>query len=214
MENRMVCHFILASGSPRRKEMIEWLGFPFRIKTLPIDEVSSLEHPSDKAMDIAEKKCLALKTWLKEERVERAIVLAADTIVSKDGHCFGKPKDEEEARKTLKTLSGATHSVYTGVALGLWEADSGFSKMNTFFEGTKVEFYSITKDLMDLYISSGEHKDKAGAYGIQGQALTFVKGITGSYSNVVGLPLSEVIQEIKKLLPKEFKEEELKDLFS
>ena len=214
MENSVSRHFILASGSPRRKEMLEWLGFPFTIKTFPIDEVSSHDHPGDKAIDIAEKKCSALKSWLHDEKVESAIVLAADTIVSKDGQCFGKPVSEDEARKTLSFLSGTTHAVYTGVALGFWEIDAGFTKMKTFWEETTVEFYPIAHDLMDQYIDSGEYKDKAGAYGIQGQALTFIKGIIGSYSNVVGLPLSEVVQEIKKLLSEESKDQRLKDLFS
>ena len=208
------CCFVLASGSPRRREMVEWLGFPFTIKTLPVEEVSSYDHPSEKAMDIAEKKCFALNGWLEGEKFDRVVVLAADTIVSKEGHCFGKPKSEEEARKTLGTLSGVTHLVYTGVSLGFWERGSGFTKTKTFFEETKVEFYPITKDLLDLYINSEEYKDKAGAYGIQGQALTFIKGITGSYSNVVGLPLSETLQEIKKLLPSECKDKNLKSLFS
>lgn len=214
MESNSSCQFVLASGSPRRREMLEWLGFPFTVKTLPIDEKSSLDHPGDKAVDIAEKKCVALKSWLHAEKLDYALILAADTIVSKDGQCFGKPVNEEEARKTLSFLSGKTHSVYTGVALGFWEKGTGFKKMKTFYEETKVEFYPIALDLMDQYIKSGEHKDKAGAYGIQGQALTFIKGIVGSYSNVVGLPLSEVVQEIKELLLKKPGDQSLKDLFS
>ena len=214
MENNTSCQFILASGSPRRREMLEWLGFPFTVKTIPIDEKSSRDHPGDKAVDIAEKKCSALESWLHAEEVDCALVLAADTIVSKDGQCFGKPVNKEEAIKTLSFLSGTTHAVYTGVALGFWEKGKGFKKMKTFYEETKVEFYSIPEDLMDHYIKSGEYKDKAGAYGIQGQALTFIKGIVGSYSNVVGLPLSEVVQEIKELLLKESGDQNLKDLFS
>ena len=214
MESSMSRHFILASGSPRRREMLEWLGFPFKIKTFPIDEISSHDHPGDKAVDIAEKKCLALKDWLHAEKVEHALVLAADTIVSKEGQCFGKPSNEEEARKTLRFLSGKTHAVYTGVALGFWEKGPGFTKIKKFYEETKVEFYPIAEDLMDQYIKSGEYKDKAGGYGIQGQALTFIKGIIGSYSNVVGLPLSEVVQEIKTSLSKESEGQGLKDFFS
>ena len=214
MGSNNMYHFVLASGSPRRKEMLGWLGFPFTIKTCPIDEVSDYGHPRDKAMDIAEKKCSALQSWLRDEKLEAAFVLAADTIVSKEGQCFGKPRSEKEARKTLSFLSGKTHEVYTGVALGFWEMGSGFTKMKKFCEETKVEFYDITEDLMDQYIESGEYNDKAGAYGIQGQALTFIKGIVGSYSNVVGLPLSEVVQEIKKLLPIEYKDRSLKSLFS
>ena len=121
MGNSTSCRFVLASGSPRRKEMVEWLDIPFSIKTIPIEEVSSCEHPREKAMDIAEKKCFALRSWLEDEKLERAVVLGADTMVSKGELCFGKPGNEDEARKTLGILSGTTHAVYTGVFSGLWK---------------------------------------------------------------------------------------------
>ena len=196
--------FFLASGSPRRKEMIDWLGIPYSIRTTAIDESSSIEDPALKSEDIAKQKGFGLCELLIKESKNDFLVLAADTIVSREGLCFGKPSDEDEARKTLGALSGKSHQVFTGVYLGLY--DQGKLKEETFHCETEVEFHHITSDLMDLYIKCGEYKDKAGSYGIQGQALTFIKSIKGSYSNVVGLPLSEVILKINGLLSGNFKD--------
>lgn len=193
--------FILASKSPRRKDMISWLGIPYSIRTTEIDEVSLAEDPASKAKDIARKKGLALcEILMNESTTPSFLVLAADTIVSKGTKYFGKPKDESEARETLTFLSGQIHQVYTGVYLGLYQKGDKGLKEATFHCKTDVEFYETTKDLIELYLESGEYKDKAGSYGIQGKALTFIKGIEGSYSNVVGLPLAEVILKIKELL--------------
>jgi septum formation protein len=192
--------FILASKSPRRKEMVSWLGIPYSIRTADIDEVSLLENPGLKSEDIAKKKGLALCEMLMNDSATPSfLVLAADTIVSIGSQYFGKPKSESEARETLKFLSGKTHQVHTGVYLGLYQKGDHGIREATFHCKTNVEFYETTKDLIALYLESGEYKDKAGSYGIQGKALTFIKEIQGSYSNVVGLPLAEVILKIKEL---------------
>jgi septum formation protein len=196
--------FILASGSPRRKEMIDWLGIPYTVRTASIDETSSIEDPALKSKDIAKKKGATICEILAKESKGPFLVLAADTIVSRKGQCFGKPLHENDARETLGALSGKSHQVFTGVYLGLYDKEG--LKEETFHCETEVEFHQITSELMDLYIKSGEHKDKAGSYGIQGQALTFIKSIKGSYSNVVGLPLAEVILKIKGLLPGSFED--------
>ena len=194
------CSFILASKSPRRKEMVSWLGIPYSIRTADVDEVSLIEDPALKSEDIAKKKGVALCEMLMNESTTPSfLVLAADTIVSIGPQYFGKPKNESEARETLKFLSGQIHQVHTGVYLGLYQKGDKGIREATFHCKTHVEFYETTKDLIELYLESGEYKDKAGSYGIQGKALTFIKGIQGSYSNVVGLPLAEVILKIKEL---------------
>lgn len=144
-------------------------------------------------MDLAEAKALAVVDTL---HLGTNLVVGADTIVVLDGRVLGKPSGPEEARKMLTQLSGRSHQVLTGVCLLLGE------KKRVFFSETIVTFHKISKDLLEAYIATGESLDKAGAYGIQGAALSFVSSIQGSYSNVVGLPVDEVLIAIKDILGK------------
>lgn len=177
----MTEEIILASQSPRRRELLDMLGFKKLIIIPPdIDEVLSDRLPPGEAVsDIALKKALSIKSRAGDNR----LIIAADTIVVLDGRILGKPSDKAEAADMLRSLSGRTHVVYTGVAL----LKDGRELKD--FEATKVSFRQISEKEIDFYIASGEPMDKAGAYGAQGIGALFINGIEGDFFNVVGLPL-------------------------
>ncbi|GAE27673.1 septum formation protein Maf [Halalkalibacter wakoensis JCM 9140] len=180
--------FILASGSPRRKELLEQAHIPFSIQTSTIEEtVEEGLAPAEVVQQLAKQK--AEDVWSTHQE---SIVLGSDTVVAFGEQLLGKPKDEGEARATLQMLSGQTHSVYTGVAICSAEGTI------TFYEKTDVEFYPLTDDEISMYIRSHEPFDKAGSYGIQGFGAFMVKRIVGDYFAVVGLPLARTIRELKK----------------
>lgn len=180
-------NLVLASKSPRRSEILKNAGIDFTIRVADADEtIPAGTNPQDAVVFLAARKALAV------ERAEDETVLGADTIVVLDGKILGKPKDREDAFNMLRSLSGRVHSVFTGVcAVG-----NGISL--TFAEETKVEFYSLTDDEINEYLDTDEPYDKAGAYGIQGIASKFIRGIEGDYFNVVGLPISSVYKKIIK----------------
>lgn len=188
-----VCRLVLASGSPRRRELLALLGVPFDVvvSRVPEGRPKPDECPSDWAARLARKK--AREVWRKLAD-PTAVVLGADTIVvaTVDGRqvVLGKPVGPSEARRMLRALSGATHTVYTGLALITGPAcehhESGGSP------GTGVVFCTITDMEIEAYLATGEPFDKAGAYGIQGGAAAFVQQVVGDYYNVVGLPLERV----------------------
>lgn len=195
---------ILASGSPRRKELLSYLNIPFEIVTSHVSEDFDLSaKPSDIAMDLAKRKAVAVKELMSGP----AVILAADTIVILNGEILNKPQNELEAKKMLLKLSGKEHSVITGVSLllkGVKELPTN-KKESFFFCESKVIFEQIDSDLLKDYLKTGESLDKAGAYGIQGASLPFVKEIYGSYSNIVGLPINQVYQKMKILLGNDLK---------
>lgn len=173
---------ILASGSPRRRELLGNLGLKFDIMVDNSDEkFFAGEHPKDTVMRLALQKAQNVADKIEDA----AIVIGADTVVSIDGKILGKPKDEEEAGLMLKQLSGRKHTVYTGVAAV--NNATGF-KVNE-FEATDVKFRELSEDEINSYVKSGEPMDKAGAYGIQNLGALLVEGIDGDYFNVVGLPI-------------------------
>lgn len=181
---------ILASESPRRKELLGKLGVPFQaMKSNVIENVGSAPdnvHEYVIALAIQKSKAIA-------ENHTESTVIGADTIVSLDGKIFPKPKDKTEAKQFLQMLSGQTHSVITAVAV----ADQG--EMHSFSSETKVTFYELDDDIMNAYIETGDCFDKAGAYGIQSGGMLFVREISGDYYSVMGLPiahLSRVLQRI------------------
>ena len=183
---------ILASGSPRRREMLAALGYEFDVFTANFDESSvSLAQPAEGVKQLALGKAEAARAAF-NGTAENTVFLGADTIVALDDVCLGKPSSEAEAHEMLRSLSGKTHSVFTGVALVSDE------KSEVFVSETKVAFYDISDEEIDAYIASGEPMDKAGSYGIQGLGGVFVKGISGDYQTVVGLPLSETYRMLKK----------------
>lgn len=184
---------ILGSQSPRRKELLKATFLDFEIMPSDVEEITSETQPDLFAMDLAKLK--GEDVFKKSIGIyENPFVLSSDTIVVVDDKILGKPKDEKEAKEMLKTLSGRSHDVITAVYLKSHKLESLFNIK------TKVYFDEIEDSHMDRYIKTGEPMDKAGSYGIQAMGLSFVNKIEGSYSNVVGLPVNEVLKEIKKLI--------------
>ncbi|PID62104.1 MAG: hypothetical protein CSB44_05040 [Gammaproteobacteria bacterium] len=177
---------VLASASPRRRELLEQVGLTPRIRPASIDErLVAGETPRDLVSRLAVEKCVAAG----EMSDAREIVLAADTVIDRDGEVLGKPADEEDAVLMLLSLSGRRHEVHSGVCVR--HVARGFAEW--IVVTTKVQFADITLAEARRYAASGEPLGKAGAYAIQGRGARFVAGIEGSYSNVVGLPLFETL---------------------
>lgn len=177
---------ILASSSPRRKELMKWIVPEFDIIPSNFDE-SSIHEPDPKKLVciLAQKK--AQNVYERNAQKEQDIVIGCDTVVaSPDNEVFGIPKDRQEAEKMLCSLSGRTHQVFSGVCI----LNAGRERV--FYEQTEVSFREITPDELEWYLNTGESLDKAGAYGIQGYAGVFISGINGDYNNVVGLPVSKL----------------------
>ena len=193
---------ILASSSPRRRELMAQAGFAFEVLVSEADETIETETPGEIVEVLSERKAAAVAEEIKRQGFaeESVLLVGADTMVAIDGKKLGKPKDEKGAEEMLEELSGRTHQVYTGVTLiRLRKAENGsiLQESRTFSEGTDVSFYPLTKEEIRSYIATGEPMDKAGAYGIQGKAAVFVKEIKGDYNNVVGLPIARLYQELK-----------------
>jgi len=189
---------ILASGSPRRKELLSQAGIPFTVVKSDCDEASDIQEPAAYVEDLSLRKAEDVYTKLGADYAESFLILAADTIVSYGGEILGKPEDTAEAMDMLGLLSDRTHQVFTGVTI--LQIMHGDKKAVTFSERTDVTFYPMTRIEIKNYIATGDPLDKAGAYGIQGPCAIHIKEIKGDYNNVVGLPLSRVYQELKKLL--------------
>ncbi len=187
--------FILASSSPRRKELIGHLNIPFEIIPSYADEVSLSKTPQSFCQDISRLKGSDVYSKLKES-YPHLVVVSSDTIVYLDGEILGKPKNSMDAENMLSKLSNKTHIVFTAVTVYLKSMDREHSF--EFYQETKVSFGRITQDLMEQYLKTNESLDKAGAYGIQGGALSFIESIQGSYSNVVGFPLSDFYVMMEK----------------
>lgn len=179
---------VLASSSPRRKELLQTAGIDFEIDVEGVDEVPQGDTPEEKVCSIAAQKCRPVAARRFDD-----CVIGADTVVSVDGDILGKPHNREDAKNMLRRLSGREHTVYTGVCI------SAHGKETVFSEATKVKFFDLTDKEIADYVLSGEPMDKAGAYGIQGLGCTLVEGIGGDYFNVVGLPVARVVREIKKI---------------
>ncbi len=177
----------LASGSPRRRELLAQIGVPFVTLIASIDETALPDEPAQRYVErLAREKALAGLATL--ERSEGAVVLGADTAVVLDGRILGKPNDRADALSTLAALSGREHEVMTAVALAA--ADRVESRVVV----SRVRFRPLRPGEAEAYWATGEPRDKAGGYGIQGLAAVFVSQLEGSYSAVVGLPLCETAQ--------------------
>ncbi|HZJ42783.1 MAG TPA: Maf family protein [Pyrinomonadaceae bacterium] len=181
---------MLASGSPRRREIMTAVGWPFEVRTPDVDEsVRPGEDPVDYVQRLAQEKALAVT-----EQIETGLVLAADTTVVIEREILGKPEDDEDAKRMLRLLSGKWHEVLTGVSLVRVNGPTVTS-----FERTRVRFAAMTEEEIDWYVSLGEPLGKAGAYGIQGPAALFIEEIEGDYLNIVGLPVRLVYELWQKL---------------
>lgn len=185
--------FILASASPRRKEILEAAGLDFDILVSEADEESVPRDipPKLYVQELALlKAAAAAKTVLKSKQ---SFIISADTIVTLDGEILGKPYDEDNAKEMLRMLSARTHEVYTGYCV--MRIADGKTVCNSVC--TQVKFKELTDDTIDAYISTGEPMDKAGAYGIQGRGSVLADSISGDYFNVVGLPVSALSDTLK-----------------
>lgn len=178
---------ILASKSPRRKELLGEIYGSFEIITEETDESLPSEiHPREGVAILAQRKGEAVFNAQKDLRgdIDECLIISSDTLVEKDGEALGKPVSREDAHRMLRSLSGCTHNVHTGVAVRY----RGKTVART--ASTEVSFYELSDDEIEAYINSGEPMDKAGAYGIQGLAGKFVSGISGDFDTVVGLSLT------------------------
>ncbi len=197
---------ILASASPRRKELLEQIGAEFVICPAKGEEVITETNPSAVVMELSRQKAEEVAYGVliyNEQHADLAtpqdiLVIGADTVVAYENQILGKPKDEEDARRMLTMLSGKTHSVYTGVTFVFIDKE-GRTGEHCFFEKTDVCMYPLKEEEIDRYIQSGDPMDKAGSYGIQGRFAIHIKEIRGDYNNVVGLPVARLYQELQKL---------------
>ncbi len=178
---------ILASASPRRRELLQLAGFDFTVETAAVEETYDPTLPPAKiVMHLAAVKAEPIARLHPNEPV-----IGADTVVVLDEAILGKPRDAQDAAAMLRRLSGRVHQVYTGVCLRRGE------KSVCFHECTLVRFKELSDELIAAYVATGEPMDKAGAYGIQGRGCVLVEGIQGDYFNVVGLPVSRLYDEMK-----------------
>lgn len=180
---------ILASASPRRKELLTLAGIDFTVKAADTDETLPSDiSPAEAVLTLSKRKAHAAA-----ELEKNAVIIGADTVVAVDGKILGKPRNADEAFGMLSSLSGRSHSVFTGVCITDGE------KEISFFEKTEVTFFELTEEEIRAYIATGDCFDKAGAYGIQSKGYTLVKKIDGDYFNVVGLPIAETVRKLKQL---------------
>ena len=181
--------FILASNSPRRRELLSLAEIEYTVIPSECEEILPENiKAADAVEELARQKAADVFS-----RHEDAVIIAADTVVALDDTILGKPADEEDSFRMLMSLSGKTHTVYTGVCI-MTE-----NHTDVFHCATQVEFYELSEKEIRDYISTGEPSDKAGAYGIQGKGSLLVKKINGDYFNVVGLPLAETVRHLNLL---------------
>ena len=179
---------ILASGSPRRKELLALVTPDFTVKVSDVDESAiTAPTPAGLAKALARAKCLAVA-----ETEPEALVLGSDTVVEFEGEVFGKPKNRQDAQRMLQALSGKRHYVHTGVCMAQGD------HIENFVVSSAVDFIPIEEADLQGYIDTKEPYDKAGGYAIQGHAAVWCKGIEGCYYNIMGLPVSQVAQALKK----------------
>ncbi len=189
---RQLKRIILASASPRRRDLLSLLGLNLEVFPSHIQESSCHGDPALRAMEVAREKLAHVRKALEADF--DGVCLAADTVVALGEKAFGKPAGKEEARNMLRELAGKTHTVFTAFRL-----EDGAGNFVEETVGTEVEMLAFSEIDLDWYLSVGESFDKAGGYGIQSAGGAFVKAIHGSYSNVIGLPLAEVRQGLIRL---------------
>lgn len=182
-------NIVLASASPRRKELLEQVGIRFTVKPSTCEEIITDSDPARVVLSLSHQKAIDVA-----ENEKNTLIIGSDTIVSIDNLILGKPKDREDAYRMLKLLQGNTHQVYTGVTtINIHENKN---EVYSFYSSTDVSFYEMTDEQIYNYIDSGEPMDKAGAYGIQGKSAIYIKEINGDYNTVVGLPVAMLYQTL------------------
>lgn len=187
--------FILASASPRRRELLGLFKIPFEVRVADIDETMNPEKEAfDEVARVSRLKAQAV------DRGETDVVIAADTIVVCEGRILGKPANAQDAVRMLQSLSGRSHQVMTGCTVLYGD------RAETFTEVTDLHFRPLSQKEIESYVASGEPMDKAGSYGIQGGAALFCDAMAGDYYNVMGLPVCRLGQVLRKLVPEEMEE--------
>ncbi len=190
---------ILASASPRRKEILEIMNIPYKIMTENVEEITNESIPSEMVKSLARLKTKAVDQMLCDNGEEEdRLILGADTMVFYQEHALGKPKNREDAVRMLQLLSGDVHQVYSGVSV-LITHQGGVKEELSFAVRTDVHVYPLTTAQIFDYIDSGEPMDKAGAYGIQGLFGLYIKEIQGDYYNVMGLPIAAIYENLLKI---------------
>lgn len=188
---------ILASASPRRKELMEQAGFSFTVCPGCGEETITKTAPAEIVEELSLQKAEEIARTYKNDAPDHTLIIGADTIVTLDGMVMGKPRDEEDAFRMLLKLQNNIHQVYTGVTLIYFK--NGGIKQKSFSERTDVSVYPMSEAEIRSYITTKEPMDKAGSYGIQGLFAIYIEKINGDYNNVVGLPIARLYHEIKNL---------------
>ncbi|RHO41017.1 septum formation protein Maf [Clostridium sp. AM16-23] len=186
---------ILASGSPRRKELLLQIGIVPEIIVSHVEEKITSDVPAEVVMSLAEQKVVDVA----KEMPEGTVILGSDTVVAADGKILGKPKSHEEAYEMIRRLAGRSHQVYTGVCLVKKGPEGEADTVVSFYDETDVNVSPMTEKEIREYADSEEPMDKAGSYAVQGFFARYIDGLKGSYANVMGLPVHLVYQELKKL---------------
>ena len=186
---------ILASGSPRRKELLLQIGIVPEIIVSHVEEKITSDVPAEVVMSLAEQKAVDVA----KEMPEGTVILGSDTVVAADGTILGKPKSHEEAYEMIRRLAGRSHQVYTGVCLVKKGPEGEADTVVSFYDETDVNVSPMTEKEIREYADSEEPMDKAGSYAVQGFFARYIDGLKGSYANVMGLPVHLVYQELKKL---------------
>ena len=184
---------ILASASPRRRQLLEQVGVRFQVRTSEAEEIIRGRDPYETVKLLSEDKAREVADKTAGSAGRPKLIIGADTVVVSHGRILGKPHSEEEAFRMIEDIQGSSHSVMTGVTIICGD------KAVSFVEETKVNVYPMSHEEIAGYIACGESMDKAGAYGIQGNFAMYVQGIEGDYNNVVGLPVARLMHEIMKL---------------
>lgn len=187
-------NIILASGSPRRKELLTNMGFEYDIVVSDCEEVTNETEPEKIVKDLSKLKALDVESKI-SSGYEDYLLIAADTLVFLENKRLGKPADEEDAKRMIAELSGKTHLVITGVTI--ISKNETERKVIAFDEITFVDVTELSQEEINLYVATKEPLDKAGAYAIQGKFAKHISGIRGDYSNVVGLPVARLYSELK-----------------
>ncbi|MDO5519616.1 MAG: Maf family protein [bacterium] len=197
---------VLASNSPRRKEILSQVGIKFDVVPSAVEEKTVKTNPSEVVLDLSMQKADDVSYKVKDS----AIIIGADTVVCIDKRILGKPQDEADAIRMVRQLQGRSHTVYTGVSVIIKTAETGYDRYEQsglqrfkkktiqFYDETTVTLNHMTEKEIEEYVKTGEPMDKAGAYAIQGRFASFVKGINGDYNNVVGFPISKLYQALKR----------------
>ncbi|MCI7796412.1 MAG: Maf family protein [Lachnospiraceae bacterium] len=185
---------VLASASPRRLELLRQIGIEPEVVVSHVEERVTSSEPGEVVMELAGQKARDVAG----EVTPGTLVIGSDTVVAVDGKILGKPRDHEEAAGMIRMIAGRSHQVYTGVCM-IVRKNGCEDRIRTFYDETDVEVYDMSEEEILSYARSEEPMDKAGAYAVQGFFARYIRGLRGSYANVMGLPVSRLYQEMKEL---------------